>query len=190
MKMAALMSSSSFLLKSIYFALIDLALLSYSLATCSFKSACSARAAHPTFFGIPKDNLATPQDWGLAASTVIDGFWLLGVPFSVADNGTVSDISVASVIPCFRLLALLESRHIASRLSGQPADILYGRHYGMQPCITIFSTARSRHRRYRGADERCSQASPKHSSFDLRVCGHNLQVCPLPRNWQIQACDR
>ncbi|WP_272216693.1 hypothetical protein [Bacteroides uniformis] len=33
-----------------------------------------ARAACPTFFGIPKDNLATPQDRGLAASTVIDGF--------------------------------------------------------------------------------------------------------------------
>ena len=33
-----------------------------------------AMAARPTFFGIPKDNLATPQDRGLAASTVIDGF--------------------------------------------------------------------------------------------------------------------
>ena len=149
-----------------------------------------AMAARPTFCGIPKDNLATPQDRGLAASTVIDGFWLLGVPFSVADNGTVSDISVASVIPCFRLLALSESRHIASRLSGQPADILFGRHYGMQPCITIFSTARSRHRRYRGADERCSQASQKHSSFDIRVCGHNLQVCPLPRNCRILVFGR
>ena len=33
-----------------------------------------AMAARPTFFGIPKDNLATPQDKGLATSTVIDGF--------------------------------------------------------------------------------------------------------------------
>ena len=33
-----------------------------------------AMATPPAFFGIPKDNLATPQDWGLAAYTVIDGF--------------------------------------------------------------------------------------------------------------------
>ena len=80
--MAALMSSSSFLLKPIFFALIDLALLSCSFAACSLSLACSVKAACPTFFGIPKDNLATPQDRGLAASTVIGGFRLLRVLFS------------------------------------------------------------------------------------------------------------
>ncbi|MCD8257819.1 MAG: hypothetical protein LUD26_04625 [Bacteroides uniformis] len=33
-----------------------------------------AMAARPTFFGIPKDNLATPKTEGLATSTVNDGF--------------------------------------------------------------------------------------------------------------------
>lgn len=46
-------------------------------------------------FGIPKDNLATPQDRGLAASTVIDGFRWCRLLFSSPSCRDITSLSNA-----------------------------------------------------------------------------------------------